>query len=176
MEAADESEPSALEEEAPVHKATEDLVFLKRFIPQNVGEDLNPGQEVERLDHRAEGNLRLGVFGPERVHTAPKDGVNETVSEEGEEKARRMVRGMSTQQLRETVATTIERRGRCAIYSIILVITEQTGQERKRAVKEAAQEKRKNENAQGKEEEKYQGAMRRQIRMAVPIRGLSYCL
>ena len=46
MEAADESKASALEEEALVHKAMEDLVFLKRFIPQNVGEDLNPGQEV----------------------------------------------------------------------------------------------------------------------------------
>jgi hypothetical protein len=45
MEAADESTPSALEEEALVqNKATEDSVFLKRFIPQNLGEVLNPGK------------------------------------------------------------------------------------------------------------------------------------
>ena len=43
MEAADESKPSALEEEAHAHKATEDSVFLKSFIPQNLREVLNPG-------------------------------------------------------------------------------------------------------------------------------------
>ena len=57
-----------------MHKATEHQVFLKRFIPQNLGEVLNPGQEVERLDHRAEGNVRLGVVEVERVHTAPRMG------------------------------------------------------------------------------------------------------
>ena len=30
---------------------------------------------MESRDHRVEGNLRLGVVGSERVHTAPKDGV-----------------------------------------------------------------------------------------------------
>ena len=67
-----------------MHKATEDSVFLKSFIPQNLREVLNPAQEVERWDHRTEGNLRLGVVGAERDHTAPRHGVNETVSEEGE--------------------------------------------------------------------------------------------
>ena len=67
-----------------MHKAMEDSVFLKRFIPQNLGEVLNPGQEVERLDHLAGGTLRLGAVGTEQFHTAPKDGVDETVSEEGE--------------------------------------------------------------------------------------------
>ena len=97
LNAADESKPSALEEEALAHTATEDSVFLKRFIPQNCGEVLNLEQEVESRDHRVEGNLRLGVVGSERVHTAPKDGVNETMSEEGEGgavgKARRGMRG-----------------------------------------------------------------------------------
>ena len=83
MNTPDESKPSGLEE-ALVHKATEYSVFLKSLIPQNRGEVLNREQEVERRDYRVEGNLRLGVIGSERVHTAPKDGVNETVSEEGE--------------------------------------------------------------------------------------------
>ena len=84
VEAADEGKPSALEEEAHAHKATEDSVFLKSFIPQNLREVLNPEQEVERWDPRTEGNLRLGVAGAERDHTTLKDGVNETVSEEEE--------------------------------------------------------------------------------------------
>jgi RIO kinase 1 len=47
-EAANDSKPSALEEEAHAHKATEDSVFLKSFIPRNLDEVLNPEQEVER--------------------------------------------------------------------------------------------------------------------------------
>ena len=54
----DESKPSALEEEALAHKATEDSVFLKSFIPQNRGEVLNREQEVESRDDPVKGNLR----------------------------------------------------------------------------------------------------------------------
>ena len=59
-------------------------------------------------------------------------------------KATRM-RGTLTPKPGEVIATRIERRKRCAIYSAIMVVTEQTGQERKKAGKEAAQEKRKTE-------------------------------
>ena len=59
-------------------------------------------------------------------------------------KGRRM-RGTLTQKPREVIATRIERRKRCAIYSASMVVTEQTGQDRKKAVKEAAREKRKAE-------------------------------
>ena len=83
MEATDERKPSALEEGALVHKETEDSVLLKRFILQNLGKVLNREQEVESRDDPVKGNLRLGVVGSERVHTAPKDGVNGTVPEEG---------------------------------------------------------------------------------------------
>ena len=55
------------------------------------------------------------------------------------------MRGTLMQKPREVLATKIERRKRCAIYSAIMVVTEQTGQERKKAVKEAARKKRKTE-------------------------------
>ena len=48
MEAADEGKPPALEVEVRAHNATEDSVFLKSFVPQNLREVLNPEQEVER--------------------------------------------------------------------------------------------------------------------------------
>ena len=83
------------------------------------------------------------------------------------------MRGTLAQQPREVIATRIERR-RCAIYSIIMVVTEQTGQERKKAVKEGAREENKDENAKGREEEENRGTIRRIIRMAVPVKGLSY--
>ena len=67
-----------------MHKATEDSIFIKRFGCRASPRFCGMGQEVERLDHPAEGNLLLGVVVAERVHTAPKDGVNATVSEEGE--------------------------------------------------------------------------------------------
>ena len=82
-EAADESKPSALEE-SPCAQGNGGLGTLEEFIPQNLREVLNPEQEVERWDHRTEGNLRLGVVGAERDHTALRHGVNETSSEEGE--------------------------------------------------------------------------------------------
>jgi len=85
VEAEDDSKPSALEEEAHAHKATEDSVFLKSFIPRNLGEVLNPEQEVERPPQGAEGNLRLGVVGADRDHVVSENEVNEEkVSEEGE--------------------------------------------------------------------------------------------
>ena len=101
-------------------------------------------KRLERRDHRAKGDLRLGIVGTGRVHTAPKDGVSRTVSEEGQGGATgkgRMIRSTLTQQLREVIATRIERPGRCALYSIIMVITEQPEQEGKKAVNEAAREK-----------------------------------
>ena len=87
VEVADDSKPSALEEEAHAHKATEDSVFLKSFIPRNLGEVLNPEQEVERPAQGAEGNLRLGVVGADRDHAASENGVDEekVSEEEGEE-------------------------------------------------------------------------------------------
>ena len=107
METANESKPSGLEEEALVHKATEHRVFLKRCIPQNLGEDLTPGQE---LDHRAEGNLRLGVVGGERVHTAPRTGGTRRCLKQGRgEKVRVGMRGTLTQQLQEVITTRVER-------------------------------------------------------------------
>ena len=75
------------------------------------------------------------------------------MSEEGEGGAmgkRRMIRSTLTQQLRDVISTRIERPGRCARYSIIMVITEQTEQERKKAVKEEAREKRKTKTPRAK--------------------------
>ena len=66
MEATDDSKLSVLEEEAHAHKAMEDSVYLKSFIPRNLGEVLNPEQEVERPAQGAESNLRLGVVGANR--------------------------------------------------------------------------------------------------------------
>jgi RIO kinase 1 len=88
-EAADDNKPSALEEEAHAHKATEDSVFLKSFIPRNLGEVLNPEQEVERSAQGAEGNLRLGVVGVDRGHAVSENVVDEEegVSERGEEES-----------------------------------------------------------------------------------------
>ena len=86
--AADDSKPFALEEEAHAHKATEDSVFLKSFIPQNLGEVLNPEREVERRDQGEEDHLRLGVVGVARYYPTFKDGVDEEkVSEEEEEES-----------------------------------------------------------------------------------------
>lgn len=87
VEAADDNKPSALEAEAHAHKATEDSVFLKSFIPRNLGEVLNPEQELERRDQGEEVDLRLGVVGTERYHAKSNGGVGEEVSEGDEEES-----------------------------------------------------------------------------------------
>jgi RIO kinase 1 len=80
-ETANDSKPSVLEEEAHALKATEDSVFLKSFIPRNLGEVLNPEREQDE-----EGNLRLGLVKAEQDRTTPKGGVDEV--SEGEESSR----------------------------------------------------------------------------------------
>ena len=86
-EAADDSKLFALEEEAHAHKAAEDSVFLKSFIPRNLGEILNPEQELERGEPGEEADLRLGVVGTERCHETSKGGVHKEVSQEEEEES-----------------------------------------------------------------------------------------
>ena len=163
IEAADESTPSALEEEAIVHKATEDSILLKRFGCRTSPRFCGMGQEVERLDHPAEGNSLLGVAVAERVHTASKDGVNATVSEEGEASSgggEEDNEGQVEARTPEVIATRMVRRRRCAIHSIIMVLPEQTGQGRKKAVKEAVWEKRKTKTPKAEKKKKRTKASR----------------
>ena len=148
VEAADDSKPSVLEEEAHAHKATEDSVFLKSFIPRNLGEVLNPEQEVERPAQGAESNLRLGVVGVDRDHAASENGVDEEKMPEEEEK----VCSVQSEEEDERHFDEKTPRGRrhedrevkkVTIYSFVMTIAEQSPQERKKAVKEATREKRK---------------------------------
>ncbi len=147
-EATDDSKPSVLEEEAHAHKATEDSVFLKSFIPRNLGEVLNPEQEVERPAQGAESNLRLGVVGTDRDHAASENGVDEVkVPEEGEEESSVQSEEDGGRHFDEKTPRGHRHEDReakkVAIYSFVITITEQSPQERKKAVKEATREKRK---------------------------------
>ena len=145
VEAADDSKPSVLEEEAHAHKATEDSVFLKSFIPRNLGEVLNPEQEVERPAQGAESNLRLGVVGANRDHAASENGVD--VSEEGEEES-----SVQSEEDGEGHVDAKTPRGhrhegreakKVAIYSFIMTIAEQSRRSaRKRLKKQRGRKER----------------------------------
>ena len=150
VEAAGDSKPSALEEEAHAHKATEDSVFLKTFIPRNLGEVLNPEQELERREQGEEVNVRLGVVGTGRYHATSKAGVEkERVSDEeegdssgeGEEDDEKQFDAKTPRGHRH------EDREAKKVRHIFLhhgkSWSDATPQERKKAVREAAREKRK---------------------------------
>jgi RIO kinase 1 len=144
-ETAEDNKPFALEEEAHAHKATEDSVFLKSFIPRNLGEVLNPEQEVERRGQGGEVDLRLGVVGAQRDHATSKDGVDEVSEEEedssegDEEDSEKHLHAKTQRGHRHE-----DREARRVRYMLfIMEIAERALQERKKAVKEAARERRK---------------------------------